>query len=177
MNQLNTKAPFNNNVDLAIKYICQWHYDRNLITEADDFTQTRKLFEEFIELVAAQMPDAAPNEIAQQVINMTKELFKEGRIKTVPAAQALAAKKDALGDMNVVMINIIERNQWSFHETLMASYNEIKDRKGIALNGTFIKADDLPSYKADIEAAGLNYTQVIKDNCDGNNQTEAESSD
>lgn len=177
MNQLNTKAPFNNNVDLAIKYICQWHYDRNLIEAADDFSQTRKLFEEFIELVAAQMPGAAPNAIAQEVINMTKDLYKEGRIKMVPADEALAAKKDALGDMNVVMINIIERNQWSFHETLMASYNEIKDRKGIALNGTFIKAADLPSYKADIEAAGLDYIQVIKDNCDGENHSETESGD
>ena len=81
MNQLNTKAPFNNNVDLAIKYICQWHYDRNLIESADDFSQTRKLFEEFIELVAAQMPGAAPNAIAQEVINMTKAL--EGKVAII----------------------------------------------------------------------------------------------
>ncbi|AZU99617.1 DNA binding protein [Vibrio virus vB_VspP_SBP1] len=162
--RINTKPPYNNNADLAVKYICQWHYDRNLIDEATDESQTKKLFEEFIELVAANMPDATPKEIATKVINMVKELYADNRIKTVPAGQELAAKKDALGDMNVVMINIIERNQWTFYETLMCSYNEIKDRKGIALNGTFIKAVDLPAYKAEIENAGFNYDQVIEDN-------------
>lgn len=162
--KINTKSPYNNNVDLAVKYICQWHYDRNLIAEATDESQTKKLFEEFIELVASNMPDASPKEIATKVINMVKELYADNRIKTVPAGNELEAKKDALGDMNVVMINIMERNQWSFHETLICSYREIKDRKGIALNGTFIKSADLPAYKAEIESAGFNYDQVIEEN-------------
>lgn len=162
--RINTKSPYNNNADLAVKYICQWHYDRNLIDAATDESQTKKLFEEFIELVAANMPDASTKEIATHVINMVKDLYAGGRIKTVPAGKELEAKKDALGDMNVVMINIMERNQWSFYETLMHSYSEIKDRKGIALDGTFIKSADLPSYKVQIEAAGLDYNQVIEDN-------------
>lgn len=177
MTQINTKAPFNNNTDLVIKYITQWHYDRNLIDAATDESQTKKLLEEFIELVAANMPEASPAEIANAVIGMVKALFKEGRIKSVAKENVQAAKKDALGDMNVVMINIMERNEWSFHDTLKSSYMEIKDRKGIALDGTFIKASDLPSYQTQIEAAGLNYTQIIKDNCDGNNQDKGEHQD
>ena len=38
--------------------------------------------------------------------------------------------KDDLGDMMVVMLNIMEREGVSMEECLLTAYNDIKDRKG-----------------------------------------------
>jgi len=51
--------------------------------------------------------------------------------------------RDDLGDMLVVMINIMDRNEITFIECLERAYNDIKDRKGKMINGTFVKQEDL----------------------------------
>lgn len=51
--------------------------------------------------------------------------------------------RDDIGDMMVVLINIAERNGVSLTECLDVAYNDIKDRKGKMVNGTFVKEADL----------------------------------
>lgn len=51
--------------------------------------------------------------------------------------------RDDIGDMCVVLINIAERNGYSLTECLEQAYNDIKDRKGRMINGTFVKEADL----------------------------------
>ena len=52
--------------------------------------------------------------------------------------------RDDIGDIIVVLINIAERNGLSLTECLQVAYNDIKDRKGRMVNGTFVKeADEL----------------------------------
>lgn len=46
---------------------------------------------------------------------------------------------DDLGDMLVVMINIMVRNNLSITECLREAYNDIKDRKGKMIDGIFVK--------------------------------------
>lgn len=50
--------------------------------------------------------------------------------------------KDDLGDMMVVMLNIMERQGISMEECLSTAYNDIKDRKGRMVDGIFIKEGD-----------------------------------
>ncbi len=50
---------------------------------------------------------------------------------------------DDLGDIIVVLINIMEREGLTMAECLRHSYDEIKDRKGKMINGSFIKEGDL----------------------------------
>ena len=50
--------------------------------------------------------------------------------------------KDDLGDMMVVMLNIMERQGVSMEECLSTAYNDIKDRKGRMVDGIFIKEGD-----------------------------------
>jgi|TARA_R110001592_G_scaffold362613_1_gene677348 uncharacterized protein YabN with tetrapyrrole methylase and pyrophosphatase domain len=50
---------------------------------------------------------------------------------------------DDLGDMLVVMINIMERNGLSMEHCLQVAYNDIKDRKGMMVDGIFVKESDL----------------------------------
>ncbi len=50
--------------------------------------------------------------------------------------------RDDLGDMLVVMINIMERNGISMVDCLEQAWNDIKDRKGKMVDGIFVKEGD-----------------------------------
>ena len=53
--------------------------------------------------------------------------------------------RDDIGDIMVVLINIMKRNDLSLEECLDVAYNDIKDRKGRMVDGIFIKeADERP---------------------------------
>ena len=47
--------------------------------------------------------------------------------------------RDDLGDMLVVMINIMKRNNLTIDNCLEKAYNDIKDRKGKMIDGVFVK--------------------------------------
>lgn len=47
--------------------------------------------------------------------------------------------RDDLGDMMVVMINIMKRNNITLEDCLQVAYNDIKDRKGRMVDGIFVK--------------------------------------
>ena len=51
--------------------------------------------------------------------------------------------KDDIGDMMVVLINIMARNQLTMEECLEVAYGDIKDRKGKMIDGVFVKESDL----------------------------------
>ena len=51
--------------------------------------------------------------------------------------------RDDLGDMMVVMINIMKRNNITMNNCLTVAYNDIKDRKGRMVDGIFVKESDL----------------------------------
>jgi len=50
--------------------------------------------------------------------------------------------RDDIGDMLVVMINIIERNNLTFEDCLEKAWDDIKDRKGRMIDGIFVKSED-----------------------------------
>lgn len=51
--------------------------------------------------------------------------------------------KDDIGDMFVVLINICEREGYTLEECILVAWEEIKDRKGRMIDGTFVKEADL----------------------------------
>lgn len=53
------------------------------------------------------------------------------------------AIQDDIGDMLVVLLNIMERNSLSMEDCLKQSWGEIKDRKGVMMDGIFIKEENL----------------------------------
>lgn len=53
--------------------------------------------------------------------------------------------RDDIGDMFVVLINIAERNGYTMEECCATAWDDIKDRKGKMINGTFVKEADLVS--------------------------------
>tara|TARA_R110000824_G_scaffold364176_2_gene552521 strand:+ start:500 stop:829 length:330 start_codon:yes stop_codon:yes gene_type:complete len=54
---------------------------------------------------------------------------------------------DDIGDIMVVLINIIVRNNLSVTECLNHAYNDIKDRKGKMIDGIFVKEEDMNGNK------------------------------
>ena len=50
--------------------------------------------------------------------------------------------KDDIGDMMVVLINIMVRNNLTMQECLAVAYEDIKDRKGKMIDGVFVKEGD-----------------------------------
>lgn len=50
--------------------------------------------------------------------------------------------RDDIGDVLVTLIILAEQHGLSLEQCLSVAYNDIKDRKGIMLDGVFIKADD-----------------------------------
>jgi hypothetical protein len=116
-----------------------WHKARNLIKGATDWSQSKKLLEEYTELIASQMPDASPESIKRTLHVFIDELYAGGRIKSVSLQDAPKAKLDAIGDQVVVLVNIAERNNVSLEYCWELAYNEIKDRTGTMINGSFVK--------------------------------------
>ena len=49
--------------------------------------------------------------------------------------------RDDIGDMLVVLINIMERNNITIEECLAVAYMDIKDRKGKMVDGIFVKEE------------------------------------
>ena len=50
--------------------------------------------------------------------------------------------RDDVGDIMVVLINIMVRNNLTMEECLAVAYEDIKDRKGKMIDGIFVKEGD-----------------------------------
>mgnify|MGYP000948636783 CR=1 FL=1 len=51
--------------------------------------------------------------------------------------------RDDIGDIMVVLINILERRDLELVDCLSVAYDDIKDRKGKMIDGIFVKEADL----------------------------------
>jgi len=89
--------------------IIEWAKERGLINEDNAPKQFIKLTEEVGELASA--------------------LLKKDPYETI----------DAIGDINIVLIILCEQLGLDYDECLESAYNEIKDRKGKLVDGSFIK--------------------------------------
>ena len=89
--------------------IRDWAQVRGIYNSGDSKTQFAKLVEEVGELAQG--------------------LLKDDRAET----------KDAIGDIMVVLTNLAHMQQMKVEDCLASAYDEIKDRKGSMINGTFVK--------------------------------------
>lgn len=95
------------------KKVIDWANERNLIHEENAKTQFIKLIEE--------------------VGEMGKSLLKNNKEQL----------KDDFGDVQIVLIILAEQLGINLDECLELAYNEIKDRKGKMIGGSFVKESDL----------------------------------
>lgn len=130
----------NHNVPNQLSKITQWHKDRNLIDGSTNNAQFVKLLEEVIELYATLNPEKDNVQIGMDLIDLVGQTFKDGRIKQAPKGKDI---KDDVGDINVVLMNMIEREGFTMQQCLETAWHDIKDRKGQMINGVFVKEADL----------------------------------
>ena len=89
--------------------VIQWASDRNILNGSTPYKQLEKLAEEVIELAVAVGKDDK-REIA-----------------------------DAIGDISVVLAIVAKQYDLSLTYCQDLAWNEIKDRKGMMVNGKFVK--------------------------------------
>ncbi|WMZ82779.1 MazG-like family protein [Staphylococcus pseudintermedius] len=66
-----------------------------------------------------------------------------GEIGAALSRGNLEALKDGIGDTVVTLIILAQQHGWTLQECLQFAYDEIKERKGETINGTFVKESDL----------------------------------
>ncbi|MCG2185113.1 MazG-like family protein [Staphylococcus epidermidis] len=66
-----------------------------------------------------------------------------GEVAAALSCNDKEALKDGIGDTIVTLIILAQQQGWSLEECLQYAYDEIKNRKGKTINGTFIKDKDL----------------------------------
>ena len=93
--------------------IRKWARVRGIYDRGDQKTQYIKLQEE-------------AGELAKAILNKDK-----------------AEVEDAIGDMVVVLTNLAELSELRIEDCIDSAYNEISNRKGKMINGTFVKTDGL----------------------------------
>lgn len=66
-----------------------------------------------------------------------------GEVAAALTRENIEALKDGIGDAVVTLIILAQQHDFTLHECLQTAYDEIKDRKGKTINGSFIKESDL----------------------------------
>lgn len=66
-----------------------------------------------------------------------------GEVAAALTRENIEALKDGIGDAVVTLIILAQQHDLTLHECLQTAYDEIKDRKGKTINGSFIKESDL----------------------------------
>ena len=93
--------------------IREWAHQRGIYENGDAKTQLIKLQEEVGELAKAILENDKPEIV------------------------------DAIGDSVVVLTNLAKLSGYNIEDCIASAYNEISDRKGKMINGTFVKTDGL----------------------------------
>jgi len=125
----------NHQVPQLLSNITYWAKDRNLIEGSTPQQQFPKLLEEVIELYATLHNDQGPEEITASIVDIVLGLQNKGKIK-----QALSNDPtDDIGDCGVVLTLIAEQHNLTISSCLAHAYNDIKDRKGMMIDGVFVK--------------------------------------
>ncbi len=114
---LGLDTPAKDGIPELITKVNEWADDRNL-KQADPKIQWMRITEEV-------------GEIRDVLLKPTK--FTEPQ----------AALKDAIGDTLVTIIVLAHQLDLDVTECLSVAYEEIKNRKGKMVNGTFVKEEDL----------------------------------
>lgn len=80
-----------------------------------------------------------------QWMRVTEEVgeIRDVLLKPTKFTEPQAALKDAIGDTLVTIIVLAHQLDLDITECLGIAYEEIKNRKGKMINGTFVKEEDL----------------------------------
>lgn len=113
--------------------VIQWAKDKGIFEKATRSTQCDKTIEEVIELKEATTK-----------LDLLDDLFLDDSVEYYTLDHKIENNankemKDAIGDVLVTLIIQAEMNGTSLDECLELAWDEIKDRTGKMIEGTFVK--------------------------------------
>lgn len=80
---------------------------------------------------------------AESSKQMLKTVEEVGEVASALARKDESALRDGIGDVMVTLIILAMQNDMDLYECLNQVYNEIKGRKGVMVDGVFVKLEDL----------------------------------
>ena len=81
------------------------------------------------------------SDIKSQLLKTTSEL---GELADAVNKDRIAEIIDGIGDVVVTLVIVAAQKGLDFHSCVEAAYDDIKDRKGMMINGIFVKEGDIP---------------------------------
>ena len=114
--------------DMTLEYLFRAVNEIEVLKEED----MKKKVLEWAEPKGLLNPQIAP----QQFMKLVEEV---GELSNAILKGDKAEQIDALGDIQVVLIILAEQLGFDLDTCLECAYNEIKNRKGKTINGSFIK--------------------------------------
>lgn len=110
-------------------------------TLANDFLGG-KIMDELIAKVEQWAKDKGLDQ-AESSKQMLKTVEEVGEVASALARKEKDALRDGIGDVVVTLIILAMQNDMDLYECLNQAYNEIKGRKGVMVDGVFVKLEDL----------------------------------
>lgn len=133
-------------VELAEQIILNWENEIN----AKKLAEYLLGYSTFSDLIAKINEWADERNLKQadpkiQWMRITEEVgeIRDVLLKPTKFTEPQIALKDAIGDTLVTIIVLAHQLDLDINECLNIAYEEIKNRKGKMINGTFVKEDDL----------------------------------
>lgn len=74
---------------------------------------------------------------------LAKLLEEAGELASGIAKRDTALVRDSIGDLAVVLTILAAQHGWNIQDCIQEAYDEIKDRRGVLLDGIFVKERDL----------------------------------
>ena len=118
------------------KEIIEWANKKDLIENGNSFAQYAKFLEEGTEILVAMNKFNELLKTAADLDVTNEEQLEAYRIKDKAIHNELV---DGLGDTLVTLIILAAQYGLELEDCLEYAYNEIKDRTGKTVGGTFIK--------------------------------------
>ena len=118
------------------KEIIEWANNKDLIENGNSFAQYAKFLEEGTEILVAMNKFNELLKTAADLDVTNEEQLEAYRIKDKSIHNELV---DGLGDTLVTLIILAAQYGLELEDCLEYAYNEIKDRTGKTVDGTFIK--------------------------------------
>tara|TARA_R110002050_G_C8793847_1_gene502292 strand:+ start:471 stop:830 length:360 start_codon:yes stop_codon:yes gene_type:complete len=111
------------------KKVLLWAAAKDLLSSDNKYQQYAKFQEESTEILVAMNKD-----------KIDEQAFIDSPLSEAPVNQEIENElKDAFGDTLVTLIILAAKYALGLEECLELAYNEIKDRTGKTVGGTFIK--------------------------------------
>lgn len=113
--------------------VIEWAKDKGIFDKGTLSSQFDKTQEEVTELKEAISQIELLNFMLNEDADMTLSLWQ--RFDNYAESNF----KDAIGDVLITLIILCKMQNTNINDCLHIAYNEIKDRKGKMINGTFVK--------------------------------------